>query len=984
MSTFPTFDEFYVAAHGFAPFPWQSRLAQQVLESGWPEVLDLPTGSGKTTTLEIALYALAAAPRRMPRRIVLVVDRRIVVDQASVVARALQKRLFEAHDGPLAVVAAALRALFEGETARDVAPFEVAVMRGGMPRDNDWARRPDVPLLGVSTVDQIGSRLLFRGYGLSELATPIHAGLVGNDTLILLDEVHLANPFAETLRAIRARYRAAEVTLPDRFVIVEMSATTRERDVIPFGLAKDDREHVVLAHRLAARKRAQLVEVSVAGDDERKRQVFANALAEQAIRMLGAETPPHTLGIVVNRIHTAIRVSELVRSKLAATHDVILLTGRMRALDRDKVVAQVLERAGTGRDRSALAAGRGLVIVATQCIEAGADLDLDALISECASLDALRQRFGRLDRAGKLGNSTGVIVARGDQVKQGAAADPVYGPSLANTWDWLQAVALDGAVDFGIDALSQALATSQADSADVFSPAPSAPVLLPETLDALAQTSIPPHYDPDVSLWLHGPQRISADVQVVWRDEVPSQYELLAQEGSAPSEDVAAAVRDQLAARRPSSLETIALPIYLVRHWLAEANQQTGQTPDVADAPLVEAEPPRRRRGSKLRPRIPVLVWRGDESQWLEDLDTLRPGATLIVSPSAGGIAAFNFNPDATDPVPDRGTEAGWKQRGEIVLRGTPDALATVATHKLQAPEVDATEPPAAVRAEWTAALMEWLQAMPALGERSLTTELRAVKGARRVHVSLLPGLVSDVPVPYFRIRGTRGGNSHESVSEDDGSAFADRRVTLAAHNNDVASWASRFCRGLALPEGVAADVALAAAWHDLGKADPRFQAWLLGGNALEAAAQTELLAKSAGSDSVSERNAARRRAAYPAQYRHELLSVALVQSAPALLARANDPDLVLHLIASHHGWCRPFAPLVDPGPSLPVNTCIDGVQLAADARHSLASLDGGVMDRYGRLTERYGWWGLAWLESIVRLADHRASERPAWNEESP
>ena len=178
------------------------------------------------------------------------------------------------------------------------------------------------------------------------------------------------------------------------------------------------------------------------------------------------------------------------------------------------------------------------------------------------------------------------------------------------------------------------------------------------------------------------------------------------------------------------------------------------------------------------------------------------------------------------------------------------------------------------------------------------------------------------------------------------------------------------------IPEMLASDLALVARLHDIGKADPRFQQMLHGGSAVRMAASPRLLAKSRGdAGDRAARERARDRARYPRGYRHELLSVALLEANAATLELANDRDLVLHLIGSHHGWCRPFAPAVDDGLPLIVTVSLNGQRYNADAAHGLASVDSGIADRYWLLTERYGWWTLAWFEALVRLADHRASE---------
>src|SRR5262249_33427547 len=100
------FGAFHAAGHGGKqPFVWQQGLLALIVhEKRWPRVLDLPTGAGKTTCIDVALFALALDAeakhdeRWCPRRIAMVVDRRIVVDQVAERGRALLRALMTSTD----------------------------------------------------------------------------------------------------------------------------------------------------------------------------------------------------------------------------------------------------------------------------------------------------------------------------------------------------------------------------------------------------------------------------------------------------------------------------------------------------------------------------------------------------------------------------------------------------------------------------------------------------------------------------------------------------------------------------------------------------------------------------------------------------------------------------------------------------------------------------------------------------------------------
>jgi CRISPR-associated endonuclease/helicase Cas3 len=120
----------------------------------------------------------------------------------------------------------------------------------------------------------------------------------------------------------------------------------------------------------------------------------------------------------------------------------------------------------------------------------------------------------------------------------------------------------------------------------------------------------------------------------------------------------------------------------------------------------------------------------------------------------------------------------------------------------------------------------------------------------------------------------------------------------------------------------------------------------------------------------------ARLRSGYPEGGRHELLSVRLAESNLAVLEKAHDRDLVLHLVASHHGRCRPFAPVVDDQAPIKLDYTHGEHGMRSSTQTGLERIDNGVPERFWRLVRCYGWWGLAYLEAILRLADHRVSEQ--------
>ncbi len=974
------FTRFFEALWGFPPFPWQRRLAETVSARGWPAALDLPTATGKTATIDIAVFQLAldAEPgvvRRAPMRIVFVVDRRLVVDSAYERAAYLARRLASPESGVLQEVAERLRHLAgPGET-----PLQTVRLRGGTPREPDWVRSPAQPTVVVSTVDQVGSRILFRGYGVSGSMRPVHAGLLGSDALFLLDEAHLSQPFAQTLDSIR-RYRqqpwAEEEVGP--FAVVHLSATLPTSDPESFKLTEADRTHPTLQLRLEAHKPAKLRKID-RGSAEGKSH--AGEFAKVARELLAIDDSIGVIAIVVNRVALARAIHEHLRRSFerhdnTVSADVALLIGRSRALDRERLLRELLPRLHAGRSSDDDA--RKLIVVATQCIEAGADLDFDALVSQIAPLDCLRQRFGRLDRLGrrhqKGQTSPAIILATPDEVAK-RAFDPIYGQALAATWQWLlERGGKQKTIDFGLDHLEL---PDDRGLASLLAPRAQAPVMLPAYVDAFVQTSPAPGADPEVSLFLHGPDAAPADVEIVWRADL--------EEGDLADDERACAI---VAACPPSSLETLAIPVAAARRWLTDTAPI-----EMADVEGAQASDALDNRHTAEHAHRRAFRWRGSDDPRTGVIapNQLHPGDLIVVPAAYGGCDQYGWNPNARASVRDLGFQAMLRHRRRLVLRLHPLLLSQ---------DLSETERGAAERTwrrvadgleQWhddKAALLHdllaieslpecWRRAVHLLLDRlvEVRLEFRNPEVPRRGAVLLLRRQLSPTDVRRLIDEADSELVASEPSTEGEVGSVTGARQGLRDHCERVAELACTFARRAGLPANRIRDIGLAAFLHDFGKAEERFQIYLRRGDEFAWEADRTLLAKSGTRPTLQELRHAAQLAGLPAGARHECWSVLLAQVLPRL-QEASDPDLVLWLIGTHHGHGRPFFPPVSyPAPGEVLATEFSGVPLTCRVEIPPWRLDSGWMERFERLKRRYGPWEIARMEAILRLADHRASD---------
>ena len=1026
------FAGFLRETQGIDPYPWQQRLADRCAESRPPAVLGVPTGSGKTTAVDALLWALAvqadrpAGKRTVGVRIVWAIDRRILVDEVHEHATGLADQLAVALSdpaSPLHGMAERLARLSSG------VPLVATRWRGGL-REATTREHPLQPQIITSTVGQVGSRLLFRGYGVGARSLAVDAGLLGCDSTICLDEAHLVEPFCQTVRAVLDHSIATEhgLDLPGISTLT-VTATPPVNSSDTLGL--DDADHAAIGQRLTGEKRARLVKPEQSGEAAR-----VEALTKATLAYVEAGVP--TVACVVNTVAAARSVfDEIEAGAEKGGYDVALLIGAQRPIDRACQVERI---------RPALLEGlpveRPLVCVATQTFEVGIDADVAALVTESASATALVQRLGRLNRRGYASGQATIVRDEGRWL---------YSEEEPVAWEWLRSRrGPDEAIDVSVVAL---MADETRPEAIRIAHAPS---LTTEVVELLVQTAPrpAPWCEPDIEPFIRGVESDPAgDVAVCWRsdlrldrsDEASRRYRemLLRLAPPEPQELLTlstSSARALLAARFGPRERRSAL----TRSAQSDADVEA-EMPDLAipDIETTTGEAFAILRGGELYEGALAAPHRAAA---LRPSD-LAPGDIVVLGTSTGGVDGFGLSPSAqsaTDVAPDLrqlGTEA------PRAVRITPDVVLAFERFRGDRRDEHAErERRFAASRRWTRiaegcrkfesiasfagdhknmdalldALVYSLQrelprhtGLALLAADDVRLALRGVgpieetlgfsEAEEELYADELddPNLDPQVAEPLLQTDERQAVEEAEngvavpdfddpttgsprrawvlvslpSTERDVGARpAADPPPSLEVHATAVRDSVARTTELLKLPPVVADALRVAAAAHDHGKADPRIQAFFRRGATSIGA---EPLAKSEfGSNDPRAAGRARALAGLPTGLRHEIASVAALENT-LTTAQELDAELALMLVAGHHGLGRPIPRVpvggLPPGEFTVTAAGVTGVA-TGDGRDGWR--DGAWVRRFWQVVARYGPWGAAYLEAILILADREVSAR--------
>lgn len=418
--------DFFKQAYGklddssFAPRVYQCRLAEEV----WPDMLDVPTGMGKTAAVILAWLwkrgwrngmREAEVLHDTPRRLVLCLPMRVLVEQTEENVRAWLCNLGvegKAGDGKVSV----------------------HLLMGGENDIKTWAEYPEEDMILIGTQDMLLSRALMRGYGMSRYQWPIHFALLHNDCLWAFDEVQLMGAGLATSAQLDAFRRKFPLAKNSRSLWV---SATLNRDWLATVDMKphlgrlayraiDDRDRREAGNLLEATKSLKKAPVALSEEASKKEGMDAYLDEFCGLILQNHDETAQTL-VIVNRVDRAQQLFRKLRGQREGKPD-LLIHARFRAADRARQARRLRDE--PGRDR---------IIVATQAIEAGVDISSKTLVTELAPWASLVQRFGRCNRYGEH-NAEGARILWVD-IEDGADAKPYTTENLTAAREKLNGLA---------------------------------------------------------------------------------------------------------------------------------------------------------------------------------------------------------------------------------------------------------------------------------------------------------------------------------------------------------------------------------------------------------------------------------------------------------------------------------------------------------------------------------------------------------------
>ncbi|ROO60924.1 CRISPR-associated endonuclease/helicase Cas3 [Micromonospora sp. Llam0] len=932
------FGAFFAAVRtGQQPFRWQERLLDHLLATGrWPDQLVAPTGAGKTSVIDVHVFAVAMMaaghPVRVPRRLALVVDRRALVDDQHQHATAIAGLLAAARGDSrtvLARVAAALDSLRTGATGRGgrggdpaASPLTVALLRGGAPPSRSWLDEPVGAAVLCATPDMWGSRLLLAGYGSRAQARPREAGLLAYDTVAVVDEAHLSRQLVTTARRVAELAAVTDEPLGVPVLqVVETTATPHADAGVAVGVETDDLAvDAPLRQRLTSPKPVTLRPIP-AWPIPRSGPAFkagVAALADEAVRLREAVRSGDAYGTTVGCFVNTVAVAAAVAAELRARDlTVELICGRLRPYDVDRLRPPASNLLSLGGDPKVD------VLVSTQSLEVGVDLDLAAAVTELAPGGALAQRAGRVNRLGVRPVTEISVLVPADELPDAAQYGPYQRDDLSAALAWLAGRAVDPA---GLAPWA------------LRDPRPPAPALRRDLLQRLelaqawhlARTSddLAAAAQDDLDLWLSDDlDAADHEFGIVVRRALPA--------------DTADAVK-LIEALPPRPHEVFPVSIRLAtRIWdrlkeLAEAAAKAG--PDPVPVPML------------VRPTDPA-------PRPLTVDDRIRPGDILVLDDTTALFTSKVVDPAGTERVDDVLDALGEPKAGEVVLRIEGDT----AGHRrfldaVAATVVDQDDPdtPGAAELEPT----EIAQLLRVHRDK-LTPQPMVVAAAALLDRPETERAGAEV-IPHWQESDDGKPELARLIVVDLRKATDDdelrqswtprrRRVLLHRHADAVADRAETVADRLGLPAELVAVLRLAGLHHDDGKSDERFQRRLNADPAepLRDARRDRKLLKESG---------------LPTGWRHEQLSVV---RAWLQLSTQDDAsrELIVRLVGTSHGHGRHGFPHT-------AGQLVGAVDATAEDL-----FDEGRWDELiERTHRRWGVWGCAYLEALLRAADGQVS----------